>query len=426
MKRHYGHSQIPVLAIALLILLHLPLISQVKAVKAKKIYTVTQGVIENGVLLIEDGKIIALGQDVKIPWNAEVLDYGGKFVIPGLIEVHAARGYDLANETNPLTPFVTVLDNVDLTHEAFKTALRSGVTLMNVMPGNATILGGRGAVLKTSGWIIGDALMVPDSGMKISVSGTAIQSRMGVMAQLRRYFDETKDYLEKKEKAEAAPKEAAPQKEEMVSTPMAFRSPESVKYEAVADLLKGRYSAFIYCQSPSDVIRAQKLSEAYGLSSVYILGPECYKAADFIAGNKLKVVLDPDVVHFEKDPVTEKLKKVDAAAIFQAKGVEFALQSDPNNVSARDLLYQAMKLRGRGIPDETILKSVTLVPARFLGIDGQAGSLDKGKLANFAVLDKEPLDPSGKIEFVYIEGKPVYDRSIDEDLKDLADEKIDR
>ncbi len=419
MKRSFRLPYFMIFVLALAVLSPLPLVSQTKAIKAKKIYTVTQGVIEKGILLIENGKISELGPEGKIPWNAEVIDYSQKIIVPGLVEAHAARGYDIPNETNPLTPFVTVMDSLDLSHDAIKSALRSGVTTMNVMPGNATILGGRGVVIKTFGLIIGDAVLVPDSGMKISVAGTAAQSRIGVMAQLRRYFDETKVYLEKKEK-----KTGADEKEEMVSTPMSFRSPEYVKYESVGDLLQGRYAAFIYCPTPSDVVQAQKLTEVYGLKAVYVLGPEAYKAADFAALKKLKVILDPDLIYFEKDPVTDEPRKVDVAKAFQAKGVDFALQSDPDKVQTRTLLYQAMKLISCGISPEIALKSISLVPAQILGLDGQVGSLEKGKLANFVVLDKEPFDLSGKVEFVFIEGKLAYDRTKDEDLKDLADDKI--
>jgi hypothetical protein len=293
------------------------------------------------------------------------------------------------------------------------------VTTINIMPGNATILGGRGAIFKTFGLVVEDALLVPDSGMKISMAGTPLQSRMGVMAQLRRYFNETKDYIEKKEKESSAPK-----KEEMVSTPMSFRSPESVKYEAVADLLRGRYGAFFYCPSPSDVVQAQKFSEAYGLKAVYVLGPECYKAADFIAEKKLKVILDPELVYFEKDPISEDLKKVEVAKVFYDKGIEFALLSDPEKVYTRSLLYQTMKAVSFGVPADAALKFVTIVPAQILQVDRQVGSLEKDKLANFVVLDKEPLDLAAKVEFVYIEGKSVYDREKDEDLKELTNEKI--
>jgi len=395
--------------------------AQVIAVKAKKIYTVIHGVIENGVILISDGKIEAVGADVEIPWNAEVVDFSQKVIVPGLVEAHAARGYNVANETNPLTPFVTVLDSVDTSHDAFKTALRDGVTTLCIMPGNNTILGGKGIIVKPVGLVVEDMVLVPDSGMKISVVGTGSQTRMGVMAQLRRYFNEAKEYMEKREK-EASKEE----EKKMVSTPGSFRSPEYVKYESVADLLRGRYKAFVYCESPSDVMRAQKLAKKYDFPSIYIMGPECYKAAEFIQKNKLKVVLDPEVVYFEKDPVTEKISKVEVAKVFHDKGVEFALQSAPEKIHTRSLFYQAMRVMGSGLSAEDILKAITLIPAQILDVDSLVGSLDKGKLANFVVLNREPFSLSTKVEFVYIEGKQVYDRDKDEQLKKLMSEKIIR
>jgi len=419
MKRFFSHSRFIQFLWVAVFLCPLPLHSQMKAVKAKRIFTVTQGVIENGVILILDGKIVEIGPEIKIPWNAEVLDYSQKVVIPGLVEAHAARGYDLANETNPLTPFVTVLDNVDTSHDAFKSALRSGVTAMNIMPGHATILGGRGAVVKTFGLVVEDVLLVPDSGLKISLAGTPMQSKMGIMAQLRRYFNETKDYMEKKEKESKEDK-----KGEMVSTPMSFRSPEYVKYEAVADLIRGRYPAFFYCPLPSDVVQAQKFSEAYGLRAVYVLAPECYKAADFVAEKKLNVILDPEIIYFEKDPLTEDVKKIEVARVFYDKGIAFALLSDPDRVQSRSLLYQAMKAISCGIPADVALRAITIVPAQLLGMDSLVGSLEKGKLANFVVLDKEPFDFLGKVEFVFIGGNAVYDRDKDEELKALLDEKV--
>lgn len=414
MRIKRGFSRCGAWALALFICLPLLAQPQLVAVKAKKIYTATGGIVENGVILIQDGKILNVGSGLEIPWNATTIDHGKKVVIPGLVEAHAARGYDAANETNPLTPFVTVRDSIDTSHDDFKTALKSGVTAIHIMPGNATILGGLGSVLKTVGLVVEDMLLIPDSGMKISVVGTPSQTRMGVMAQLRRYFNETKDYMEKPDAAAG---------ERMVSTPGSFRSSERVKYEAVADLFRGRYRAFVYCESPSDLRRACDLGKKYGYDSVFILGPECYKAADFIAANKLKVILDPELVYFERDPLTEETKRIDIARVFHEKGVVFALQSNPLEIHSRSLLYQAMQAMAGSLNAEEALQAVTIEPARLLGADEIVGSLEKGKLAHFAVLDDEPFKVSTKVEFVYIDGKPVYERDKDEELKKLMEGK---
>lgn len=417
MRKRFGFHKL--WTFCLMVLLFFPLVCQAQAiaVKAKKIYTVSGGVIENGVILIQDGKIQEVSTGLEIPWNVEVVDYSQKVIVPGMVEAHVARGYDVANETNPLTPFVTVLDNIDTSHDAFTSALKDGVTTLHIMPGNNTILGGKGAVVKTVGLVVEDMLLIPESGMKVSVVGTPAQTRMGVMAQLRRYFNETKEYMEKQ-------KEEGQKKEKMVSTPGSFRSPERVKYDSVVDLLEGRYKAYVYCQGPSDVVRAYNLSEKYGYSSVYLLGPECYKAADFIAEKELDIILDPELVYYEHDPFTEEVKKIDIVRVFHQKGIEFALLSEPNRVHTRSLSYQAMRALSSGLSLDEVLKAVTIIPARMLGADGLVGSIDKGKLASFAVLDDDPFKLSTKVEFVYIDGKLVYERAKDEELKKLLEEKI--
>jgi imidazolonepropionase-like amidohydrolase len=394
MKRELGFSRFFTCSVMILLLVPLVLDAQVIAVKAKKIYTGSHGIIENGVILIQERKIQDVGSGLEIPWNAEVVDFSQKVILPGLVEAHAARGYDVANETNPLTPFVTVLDNIDTSHDDFQTALKDGVTTLNIMPGNNTILGGKGAVVKSVGLVVEDMLLIPESGMKLSVAGTPAQTRMGVMAQLRRYFNETIEYMEAQEKAEQ--KEG----EKMVSTPGSFRSPERVKYDSVVALLKGQYKAFIYCQSSADVIRANDLSE------------------------KFNIILDPELVYFERDPFTDEVKKIDVPEVFHEKDIEFALQSDPGKVQSRSLFYQGMRTIQSGLDLLEALKTVTVIPAQILGADSLIGSIDKGKLANFVVLDDEPFKLSTKVEFVYIDGKPVYEREKDEELKKLLEEKI--
>jgi hypothetical protein len=197
-----------------------------------------------------------------------------------------------------------------------------------------------------------------------------------------------------------------------------------VKYDSVVDLLEGRYKAYVYCQGPSDVVRAYDLSEKYGYSSVYLMGPECYRAADFIAEKKLDVILDPDWIFYERNPLTEETKKIDVARVFHEKKIVFALLSEPSRVHTRSLSYQAMRAIASGLTPDEALKAVTIIPARMLGADGLIGSIEKGKLASFVVLDDDPFKLSTKVEFVYIDGKLVYERAKDDELKKLLEEKI--
>jgi imidazolonepropionase-like amidohydrolase len=154
------------------------------------------------------------------------------------------------------------------------------------------------------------------------------------------------------------------------------------------------------------------------------LGPECYKAADFIAENKLDVILDPELIYFDLDPLTEEVEKIDAARIFHEKGIEFAILSNPDKVHTRSLSYQAMRALSSGLSPEEVLKAVTIIPARMLGADNLVGSIDKGKLACFSVLNDDPFKLSTKVEYVYIDGELVYERAKDEELKKILEEKI--
>lgn len=391
---------------------------EITAVKAGRIITVTRGVIENGIILIRDGKIVAIGRDTEIPLGARIIDHSGKVIVPGLVEAHAVRGCDIPNETNPLTPFVTVRDAIDPSHDAFVTALRDGVTTMNIMPGRETILGGTGAVIRPFGLVVEDMVVVPISGMKISVAGIAPQTRMGVMAQLERYFKETRSYME-----ESSERASSGEPGKMVATPGSFRSPDYVKYKAVADLMRGRYRAFIYCETTADVNRAIGLGERYGFSSVLVLGPACWKAAGLISSRKVPAVLDPEIIYDERDPGTREFKRIEIPRIFRDNGAEFALLSDPAMVQSRSLLYQAMRSMSCGLSAEEALKAITIVPARILGIEGLVGSLEAGKNADFLVMDGEPLALGSKIEQVYIEGNLVYERDKDEQWKVLTGEK---
>ncbi len=391
---------------------------EITAIKAGRILTVTQGTVENGVILIRDGKIAAIGPNVEIPAGAKVIDYSGKVIVPGLVEAHSARGCDFPNETNPLTPFVNVRDAIDASHDAFVSALRDGITTLNIMPGHETIFGGTGAVIKPFGLVVEDMVVVPISGMKISVAGIPPQTRMGVMAQLERYFRETRDYIEQSSKP-------APSGEpgKMVATPGSFRSTEYVKYEAVADLIRGRYKAFVYCETAADVDRALGLGERYGFSPILVLGPACWKAADLIASKKIPTVLEPEIIYDERHPETREFKRIEIPRVYRDKGVEFALLSDPSRVQSRSLLYQAMKSMSCGLSAEEALRAITIVPARILGIESLVGSLEAGKAANFLVMDGEPLALKSTIEHVYIDGSLAYERDKDEQWKVLTGEK---
>lgn len=194
------------------------------AIKGGKIHTISHGVIDNGTILIENGKITKVGKRVKIPEDAEVIDASGKIVMPGLVEAHCHigiieekigwAGSDGNEMTDPATPHVRALDAIKANADegGLEAALKAGITTAQILPGSANVIGGTGVVIKTAPKVVIDEMVIKNpSGMKIAfgenprrVYGEGQKkmpsTRMGVAGVLREWLQNTKNYMEKKEK----------------------------------------------------------------------------------------------------------------------------------------------------------------------------------------------------------------------------------
>ena len=193
------------------------------AIKGAKIYTITQGVIDEGTILIEDGKIISVGKSVEVPEGTEVIDAKGKVVMPGLVEAHCHigiweekigwAGSDGNEATDPATPHMRVLDGIKANADegGLQAALETGITTAQILPGSANVIGGTGVVIKTAPKVVTDEMVIRSpSGMKVAfgenprrVYGVEQKktpsTRMGVAGVLREWLQKAKGYMEKKE-----------------------------------------------------------------------------------------------------------------------------------------------------------------------------------------------------------------------------------
>ncbi len=158
------------------------------AVKAGKIITMAGEPIENGVILVQDGKITRIGQNLRIPLNAQVIDASDKVVIPGLVVPHSSRGMDQENERNPEVPYTSVLDSVDTGQAYFEDCRRNGITSIAVVPGNNTRVGSQAAVIKLRGKYVSDMILKRSAGIKISLNPTQGQSRLSHRNTRRKYL----------------------------------------------------------------------------------------------------------------------------------------------------------------------------------------------------------------------------------------------
>ncbi len=428
------------------------------AIKGGKIITMSGEPIENGTILLRDGQIIDVGVDLKIPVEAIVIDATGKVVMPGFVESHSSSGMSQANETNPIVPYVSVLDSIDPMNSYFQQARRNGVTSVAITPGNSTMIGGQAAVIKTGGEFIDEMVLKPDVGVKISlrpVSG----SRMSHLATLRKTLDDAKRKMEEKkddqkdaakkadeEKAAPAsgrrgrrqpPKEdedkkqdddPAETKEEKPADKAESTKPETELDKAMFALLSGKLPAIIYCDQAMDVAQALRLIKEYNLTARLVLGKDCHKAAAKVAKSGLPVIMDETLVFWEEDPRTKEETKIVLPKIFGDQNVKFALQvarANSPTLGNNYLWYQAATCVKYGMPEQEALEALTTLPAKFLGVDQFVGSIEKGKDGDIIILSGDPLKVDTWVETTIVNGEVVYQRDEDQQLKRLLGEETD-
>ena len=389
-----------------------PAKDDVLVVKAGRIITVSGNEITDGVIIIREGKIEAVGKGLEIPWDAKVLDASKQVVAPGFVETHTSRGVDRANENVPSVPFVSTFDSVNPLDPYFEDALRQGITTMFVAPGNGTMIGGQGCVMKPVGTITESMTLLKNHALKLSLDARPGMSRMAHLAALRRELDDVVDYLKNhEEKRREVPVSAGG-----ASTP----APEmEIKREVMAKFLQGKLAAFVYCPTAADVLRAIELSKKYKFRMKLVLGRDTWKAAPDIAREKLEVILPPDMIFWETDEEKhEEVLRV-LPAIFAKAGVTFAFQTESSGTGSGYLWYQAAAAVRHGLPRADAIRAATRTPAQILGIDARVGSIEKGKDANLLVLTGDPLDARTWVDQVLVEGKTVYERSKDAKLKKI-------
>ena len=369
------------------------------AIRGARVIPVSGPELENAVILVRGGKIEAVGKDLEIPWDARVIDGSKRVVIPGFVEAHTFRGTDRPNERLPSVPFVSTFDSINPVDPFYEDALRQGITAMAVMPGNDTMIGGQGCVVRPVGVTTEAMMLVKNVALKISLKPRPGVSRMAHLAALRKELQEASEALRDK-KAET-----------------------DVRREPLFRLLKGLLPAFVYCPTASDVHRAMDLAETYKFKAKLVLGRDGWKAAAEIARRGCEVVLDPELEYWETDEERhEEVRRFGAAAPAKA-GVRFAFQTDGLPHGSSYLWFQAATAVRNGLSRSEALRAATLAPAEILGLGSRMGSIEKGKDANLVLLTGDPLDAQTWVDQVLVDGKTVYERAKDEKLKRVLEVK---
>jgi hypothetical protein len=345
---------------------------EITVIKADRVDTVTSGLIENGVIVIQDGRIKAVGSDVEIPETANVIDVSDKTIFPGLVNPSSRVGLSTSPGGGPASnPHYRVVDELYPHQDAYKRILGAGFTTVGLVLGGTGITG-QGAVIRPAG-AKPQEMIVVESGLLM----------IGFQAN-----DRTKKVI--KSALESA-------KSRTSST--------DPKVRPLVSALQGKMPTFVSCGEPGALLHLMKLLEPYNKMKIALIGgSETYRVAGKLAEKKIPVVL-PAQIDFE--PLTRN--RINVPKMLSDAGLKIALRPQADSIEGHeDLLRKTAELVRCGLDRQIAKKAITIYPAEMLAIDYRLGSLEVGKDANLLVLSGDPLDVGTKIHMVMIEGKIVH------------------
>ncbi len=387
----------------------------VVAVKAGKLLTITGPTIEQGVVLIENGRIqkIAKAGEIEIPWTAKVVDASDKVVMPTWVLAHSQSGQRGFNENMQNVPWLSVADAIDPASVFFEDALRNGVGTIHVLAGNATLLGGLGMVVRPAGRTVEDMAVAANTGMKLSLLAQG-GGRLQQIRKLRRALEDVREYL-----ADFDRRKAEFEKErEAGAIPADKQWTEEYdrQKKAACELVQKKLPGWLFVPSVAEVDEALRLAQQLDL--VLVLGQNIDEAVPMLRKYGKPVVLDETIEYYETDEETKVERKLCSAKLLADAGVPFALSLGTAGPTSYPWWQLGTCVRN-GVDRKTALEALTIVPARLLHLEDQIGSLAEGKLANLQVLSGDPLQATSWVETVLLEGEVVYERSKDQRLQYL-------
>jgi imidazolonepropionase-like amidohydrolase len=399
------------------------------AVANGKVMTITGGTLARGTVLVEDGRIAAVGEDIEIPEDAQVVDATGKVVMPGLIDAHCHVGlfpdgigweHSDGNEmTDPITPHLRALDAVHPEDPAFKELVAAGVTTVLTGPGSGNLIGGQWVCLKTVPRpSVEQMVLLEPAGMKMALGENpkrvygdqkkAPSTRMGNAATLRAALVDAQNYLEKhlryedelaavQAKREAGEEDAQPPK-----------PPErDLKLEALGKVLRREMKARVHAHRADDMLTAIRIAEEFDLDLTLEHATEGYKIADILAAKRIPVTAGPILFSREKYELRE-MTPTNPGAMAKA-GVKVAIQTDEMSAVKYLTINAALAVR-EGMPEEEAFKAITINAAEIIGVADRVGSLEEGKDADLVVFSGHPFDYRTVVELVLVDGQVAYTR----------------
>ena len=387
-------------------LLLMPFIVQSQtAIKAEIIYTVSGATIKNGVVLVKDGKIEKVGsaKEISIPKNYAVVS--SKVVTPGFIDARSVVGLsgalniptdqDQLEKSSPIQPELRAIDAYNPEEKLVGYVRDFGVTTMHTGHGIGALVSGQTMVVKTKPGKIDEVTLVPMEMLAMTIGSsvegnfTSPGTKAKQIAMIRTEFLKAQAYMQKQNDKDTAKRPAI-----------------DLKYEALSKLLKGEVKALITVNSSNDIMNAIRLAKEFKFKLVIDGAAEAYRMIDEIKACKAEVILHSTMARNAGDMVNMTRE---SAAILTAANIQVSIETGYEGYVPKThvLLFEAALAVTYGLPYEEGLKSITLNPAKLLGIDKRVGSIEQGKDADLVLFDGDPFEYLTKILKVMIDGQWV-------------------
>lgn len=388
-------------------------------IKNATVLTVTKGTLPNADVLVQDGIIKQVGQNLSAPSGVQTIDASGKYLMPGIIDAHSHVALDVVNEASaPITAEVRMKDVVNPYEIGIYRSLAGGVTISHAMHGSANVVGGRNATLKHR-WgmsnpadiIMQDApqtikFALGENPTRVHGRGNGIQprSRMGVEAVLRNGFSEAIQYKKAWETYTAAKSQKG-----NTMAPPAYNE----RLQTLADILDGKIIIHCHSYRADEIYMLINVAKDFGIKKlVFQHTNEGFKVAPEIAEYTMGASVFADWWSYKFEVYYSTAFN---AAILHRNGAITSINSDSAEL-IRHLYHEAAKTqRYGGLTDDEALAMITINPARQLGIEEKVGSIEVGKQADLVIFEGHPLSSYAVPQMTFVDGVKYFDIKTDAD-----------
>ncbi|MEO6084349.1 MAG: amidohydrolase [Umezawaea sp.] len=366
--------------------------------------------IEGGTVLVQDGKIVAVGADVEVPDGVEVVDAAGAWVLPGFVEAHGHMGVheegegwagqDTNEMTDPNGARMRALDAINPDDLGFRDALSGGVTTAVVKPGSGNPIGGQTVAVKMWGRTVDEMLIREPVSVKSALGENPKRvygdqkkvpsTRQGVAAIIRDAFTKAQDYKARREHAAAEDKP--------------FDRDNTL--EVLVRVLDREIPWSQHCHRADDIATALRLAEEFGYRLIVNHGTEGHKIADLLAERGIPVIIGP--LFTTRSKVELRERSLRNPGILERAGVELAITTDHPVIPIHFLVHQVTLAVKEGLDRANALRTITTTPAKIMGLDDRVGSLKPGLDGDVVIWSGDPLDVLSRALRVFVQGREVY------------------